>query len=1411
MPPKLHPISGAAAAGGDQSAAAAANGNVKAHRRLENVRDWDTMAAHYPGLAAVCLSPESSGGAGAAAAERLVSVFGAALARRRRSTPRGLRDARNETAQARRDLEQLQREAAQAAAERRQRAREEQQWQEEQRAEEERRRSAARIPPVVPLTIAVAPGVLPLLTALLEASKGDGKIGPPPRHRPGKPRNKEDAQELRDGGDRLQCISLLRLAASAGGVGDGSTAGTDEECRAVDGLAAWAAAQPGDAEDLGALQVLLAVAGREGDPEHPAAEGDAEAADAPPASQPPSAAEAAQLAYSQLLRAEEEYEAAAAKRGGAPSPPLLLSPSSGAYRRAPARSPLRRRREHHFPGMNLLAEIAMERAAPQSGITALDGAAGERVVYLPPLVGAQPPRHLIPEGVQDFTRKQVELLFLSAPDRKHITCLNAASRTTERRGDTRTPVRFAAHRARNRLVALELEQAAAEARRCFDDAGGFGELFGDLPEDQSGRFSEPELDGVRSQVIQELAAVRWAPRDPRVGVAPSPTPSPAGSIAGDPPEEMAQDEKDAIAQQAREADEACPDQTLVKGVRFAILAQTAYRVPTGAEFYERLRKMQASGSRATARDVLRRYTRDAEKQLLKVRDRLERLYLASGVTWRLVAHTKLSLPGLQEAKGAPQGVKSPVDQTLGAAPVVKQVSSLSRGGGGGGGESLENINPDDPPEVPPGWFLCNDRDHPQEVCVCVAGTQNADDVFRDVLFVPVPFEVPSLDPTDPEGVGIPDAWPGAMVHKGFLDGAQKLFRSIMPALLDLRAEEGALNLHFCGHSLGGATALLLAAFISALRPEGMQVCSLYTYGAPNVFHIEAWEMMQKPVPPMLQRADFQQYVNDRDIVPRALGSPAIVKLAKVAIRLGLRAMACVTAENADCLPMYRFVGPQLHLLQPDSRIATHTQRAEQEAVLRLCVTDLRPQGGMDHKQGNYLQRLLQLLNEKTGYVHQFVVKVDATSDAGTVHPLLEAVFRDDSTNLSDGFLVFAHDVFVRFARPPSVKHTSAAAAAAVAASTADGGGGIDELALLNLFAWSARLYPSYLVPERMLGGSYQLVPGTAPPQLSQAGWEQLLESACYGDIHWVARLVEATGWDHKGDRLKERPKTDPAAALCRADLVDPAPRVARVRLLSPEQQQLCAEGAAALQWVFERCALPLPAEVYDHPYMKGYTPGGACHRLPVMRTASLGALLAALELAACPELRDPAVIAAAANSAHLSAQAAVAELREQWEEAQARGKAKGAEGKSDSAPTPQGYFDAMGNLLLGGFVVIMTGWFRDDEPRAWAALLGIGFGHELDPPRPPEDGAWPWQHAAHDAHRAADDAARAELGRREELVRRATIMRLDRILRLRAISDRRVRSIKCGGFGKGGLVPLDGDHLRHVEGQLKDVPVTVPM
>lgn len=106
-------------------------------------------------------------------------------------------------------------------------------------------------------------------------------------------------------------------------------------------------------------------------------------------------------------------------------------------------------------------------------------------------------------------------------------------------------------------------------------------------------------------------------------------------------------------------------------------------------------------------------------------------------------------------------------------------------------------------------FICH---HDEVVLISVRGTASLKDALRDVDALQVPFE---------EGVG--------SVHQGFYNAFRAMKAFVLRYLDKFHSGQKII---ICGHSLGGAIALLLAEALRRFPDEDYNIL-LYTYGAPR--------------------------------------------------------------------------------------------------------------------------------------------------------------------------------------------------------------------------------------------------------------------------------------------------------------------------------------------------------------------------------------------------------------------------------------------------------------------------------------------------------------------------------------------------------------------------------------------------
>jgi hypothetical protein len=99
------------------------------------------------------------------------------------------------------------------------------------------------------------------------------------------------------------------------------------------------------------------------------------------------------------------------------------------------------------------------------------------------------------------------------------------------------------------------------------------------------------------------------------------------------------------------------------------------------------------------------------------------------------------------------------------------------------------------------------------------------------------------------------------LHKGFLDHANRLLADLQPLLVsdgESRTINKRATVELCGHSLGGAVAIIVAC---KLMKRGYHVMKVTTIGAPRVCKYDAVHTLSKLLP-----KDTLRIENDMDLV-----------------------------------------------------------------------------------------------------------------------------------------------------------------------------------------------------------------------------------------------------------------------------------------------------------------------------------------------------------------------------------------------------------------------------------------------------------------------------------------------------------------------------------------------------------------
>lgn len=135
-----------------------------------------------------------------------------------------------------------------------------------------------------------------------------------------------------------------------------------------------------------------------------------------------------------------------------------------------------------------------------------------------------------------------------------------------------------------------------------------------------------------------------------------------------------------------------------------------------------------------------------------------------------------------------------------------------------------------------------------KVIVSWRGTASLYDVGTDLSFAPVNTQTCNADKTE-----CAELLSAGKVHDGFWSGYCRAERKFEDQMLELEQLAGGLKLFICGHSLGGALALIHSAKLKNLEPK------LYTYGMPRTFTKDAIQQ--------LSGITHYRHVNDNDPVP----------------------------------------------------------------------------------------------------------------------------------------------------------------------------------------------------------------------------------------------------------------------------------------------------------------------------------------------------------------------------------------------------------------------------------------------------------------------------------------------------------------------------------------------------------------
>ena len=733
---------------------------------------------------------------------------------------------------------------------------------------------------------------------------------------------------------------------------------------------------------------------------------------------------------------------------------------------------------------------------------------------------------------------------------------------------------------------------------------------------------------------------------------------------------VGREEQAASAARAREALRALADPhhvTLASATEALLLSQTAYRVPTGAEFWRHVEMVKKGTSKSSVLDVYRLFKKRSAAAVRALASHLEAVDHCLGTTHELLGQTDLQLG--QEGVSALLAQEEKAEEAESHGIDKKKEAEVLRG--------------IDMPSLPPGWLITRRRGvgpgASDTVHVSVAGTQNPDDCFRDCMFIPTPlvFPYPLSETRKKHRKVLEDG--RVKVHAGFLDGAIKVFEQIKAVVAAAATDDDTAQsdpssagsrrrprttVHFSGHSLGGATATLLAVFFSGWRKRGVRVGHVTTFGAPNLFYTEEEEHVGLDVGTLLSKVDARFFLNDRDIVPRALGSPLVKKLAKLLIKYGVKELSRLTPENSEYLLRYRFASPAcLYHIDELGAVAKVEDPAARRRVLSLSVTDCRPAAATHHKISSYVDKLVAALSTASGHDHVWPSSAAiASAVSAPPHPVAQLVFsKKDPSQLSDVFLHmlrFAFETLVASKLQPKacVNYITASNFAAL--------------------CWCTdKDYPLHLISRAFDCGKYETADGAcgAVLGLTLEGFISLMDEACYSDLPWVARIVD----------FLQRPQHDVVAAIGAFEPQEYAASFG-VPLVAGD-----GEGRHRM----EESVLPAVRYLFNL-YCTVEEAGDGCplRSIPLECFEGFVARVEAIDLP--PELQLSAAAVTALTRGVVAD--ACPDLRGMLSEAAAAGGTAGYGGGEQQTPTVR--------LSLKDFTDVVAHWCAEDELAVWRIL-----------------------------------------------------------------------------------------------------------
>jgi triacylglycerol lipase len=130
-------------------------------------------------------------------------------------------------------------------------------------------------------------------------------------------------------------------------------------------------------------------------------------------------------------------------------------------------------------------------------------------------------------------------------------------------------------------------------------------------------------------------------------------------------------------------------------------------------------------------------------------------------------------------------------------------------------------------------FVLATNDAAKKQILAIRGTANADNAIVDAAFVLVPDNISGID-----------------IHQGFLLSARDIYEKVKPEI------NPDYEIDTIGHSLGGASALILAMMLDA---QGYKVGEVITFGQPKVTNVSGSRKFE--------HLNIKRLVTPKDVVP----------------------------------------------------------------------------------------------------------------------------------------------------------------------------------------------------------------------------------------------------------------------------------------------------------------------------------------------------------------------------------------------------------------------------------------------------------------------------------------------------------------------------------------------------------------